>query len=204
MTFSFSTSYITLWTMVICLGLIAVEVLRELQKLQKVVTTAGFPNKLALPIGTPAPSFAAYDLRIGQITQGHLFDSSGGIVLFLSPSCTICKRLVHSLIVSKPSLVMTTICRGRQDECRTFLRQLGTDIPLFVDSAGTVGTLYQVLGPPTAVILDGDGRIRGTGHPKDATELKFLVEMSMAHPIGVSATRPGDGREKSALANAQI
>lgn len=43
---------------------------------------------------------------------------------------------------------------------RSFMSQGGFDLPILLDPSGSIAGDYRVTGVPTAVFIDGQGRIR--------------------------------------------
>jgi AhpC/TSA family len=47
-----------------------------------------------------------------------------------------------------------------ESDVRSFMSQGGFDLPVLLDPSGSIGGSYGVTGVPTAVFIDGQGRIR--------------------------------------------
>lgn len=182
MSFGFYGSYVALWALVVFQALVVVALLRQISELKRYVEQGGLPASNQLAAGTPAPAFSALDLRSRQSLGLERLNGRGGVVLFLSPDCTVCRGLADSLRAQgKDALVpIIPVCEGDDQGCSVFLERLGKDFPLLVDARQQVGNLFHVEGSPTAVVLDGDKKIRGYGHPQDARDLGELVRRSLA------------------------
>jgi hypothetical protein len=46
-----------------------------------------------------------------------------------------------------------------ESDVRSFMSQGGFDLPVLLDPSGSIGGSYGVTGVPTAVFIDGQGRI---------------------------------------------
>ncbi len=186
MSFSFYAGYAGLWALVVFQGLVVLALLRQIGELKRYVEQGGLPTSNQLPAGTPAPAFSALDLRSRQTTGLERLNGRGGVVLFLSPDCTVCRGLADSLRATAggdalPPVV--PVCAGDDKGCGMFLDRLGPAFPLLVDARQQIGRLYHVDGSPTAVVLDERQRVRGYGHPQDARDLHELLRRSLAEPL---------------------
>lgn len=134
-------------------------------------------NEDRLPIGSEAPEFTCIDVRSGQLVTLQTVGHTGGVILFLTPDCNLCRNLANSLRAPALSDLPTVIvfCQGSERGCSTFYERLDPKGYLLHKGSEQVATLYHVTGSPTAVILDGERRIRGYAHPQDLEDLKKLL-----------------------------
>ena len=72
-----------------------------------------------------------------------------------------------------------------------FLKRLESKVRIVLDGADATSLRYHVSGFPTAVAVDGDQKIRGYGHPKDAEELKQLLVRSPAKSVSEAGSKQG-------------
>jgi hypothetical protein len=173
--FSFSASYIALWVIVIFQGLLVLALLRQISELGKLVREGNSPGEEQLPAGSRTPQFSGLAEGTGQHVDNRIFDHRGGVILFLASDCSLCKGLANSLrseVEGLPQLV--AFCIGRERACARFIQRLAPEVPLLLRPAPDVALLYRVSRFPTAVVVDGEQKIRGYVHPKDAQDLKQL------------------------------
>jgi hypothetical protein len=173
--FSFSTSYIALWVLVIFQSFVLLALLQQIEKLRR-VAVSGRLFEDHLPQGSRAPEFA----NIGRPSV-HRFgtrslEGSGGVLLFLSSDCLACKGLVNNLGQSAtddlPPIVV--FCVGRERGCARFENRLITQCKFVVDGAAKTAARYRISNFPTAVVLDRELKISRYGHIKDVAEIKEL------------------------------
>jgi hypothetical protein len=179
-TVSFSATYIALWFVVIFEGLLILSLLQQLTKLRRLAEQGGSSEQNRLALGSKAPPFAGIDLHSGeQIGIAHL-DRRGGLVIFLSPDCSVCKSLVGSVALSNELPQTIAFCQGSQQACTALLTRVGVRIRSSFTGAEEAITSYRVSGFPTAVVVDGERRIRAYGYPKDAEDLKALFARGLS------------------------
>ncbi len=179
MRFGFPATYIALWAMVIFQGLLILALLQRLEKLRELIERGSFA-KDRLPIGSSAPEFFGTN-QFGQQTGLGSLDGRGGVILFLSPDCSLCNALVGSigaLVNELPPIV--AVCRGVAEACTAFSGQLGNAVQFLSDPSGETAALYGASAFPTAVVIDGSRKIRGYGHPKAVDDLKRTFAESLA------------------------
>lgn len=182
MSFGFTATYLALWALVIFQSLLILALLRQMGEIRKRIDEGGLPVDDRLPTGVPAPELAGADLRTGEPVGLRSLDGRGGVLLFLSPVCTVCKGLAEGLSRrgGEESVPVIAICQGEEEACSQFASRLGPHIPLLVDEDFALGTRYRISGSPTAVVLDGETAVRAYGHPREATDLDFLVKRALA------------------------
>lgn len=182
MSFGFSASYVALWMIVIFQGLLVLALLRQISELGKLVREGNLPGEEQLPAGSRTPQFRGLAEGTGRQVDNGIFDQRGGVILFLASDCSLCKGLAHSLrseVEGLPPLV--AFCIGRDRACARFVQRLGPEVPLLLRAAADVALLYRVSSFPTGVVVDGEQRIRGYGHPKDGQDLKQLFARHLSH-----------------------
>lgn len=180
MHFSFSASYIALWALVSFQGLVTLALLQQLAKLRRFLALGGFSED-RLPEGSQAPEFANIDKRSSRQFGVRSLEGTGGVVLFLTSECLVCKGLVDKLgrfaADDLPSII--AFCHGREQGCARFAKRLGTRVRLVLDGAEETTARYQISSFPTAVVVDGERKIRGYGHPKDIEEIRDVWSRSL-------------------------
>jgi hypothetical protein len=179
--FSFYASYIALWALVVFQGLVALALLQQLTKLRQFLALGGFSED-QLPEGSQAPEFANVDKRSSRESGVKSLEGRGGVVLFLSSECLVCRGLVDELGRSAADDLPVTIafCHGKERGCARFARRLGTRVRLVLDGAEKTASHYHISNFPTAVVVDDKGKIRLYGHPQAIGEIKDLWSRSLA------------------------
>jgi len=178
---SFMASYAALWVFVVFLSLVAVGLLREVTIMKRSLSQAGLRGDAPLVIGSRAPMFSAVDARLGRVVTNRVLDGQTTAVLFLSPGCSICRRLAYSLegFMEANSISVLAVCKGDLHNCEEFLESLSTQVPLILDPRSEVSELYGISSYPVAVIVDADRRIRGYGYPRDARSFQEFVASAL-------------------------
>jgi thiol-disulfide isomerase/thioredoxin len=120
-------------------------------------------SKLALACLTvlmSAPSFAQANLDLKGL-RGHVV-----YVDFWASWCTPCResfpwmKALESTYGSQGlSVVAIDLDHDRQDAQR-FLRMFKPNFPVIFDPAGTLAQRFNVMGMPTSVLIDREGKIR--------------------------------------------
>lgn len=178
---SFFVSYVAIWLLVLFQGLLVLALLRQLAELRRLVESGGAQGEDRLPVGSPAPEFEGLDARSGRRVDSHSLNGRGGVLIFLSPECGTCKDLADGLwrpaMDGLPPII--TFCQGGQQSCASFVRRLGPEVHVLRDDADEAATRYHVSGSPTAVVIDGEQKIRGYGHPQNVEDLKRLLSRSL-------------------------
>lgn len=147
------TSYVLLWAAVVLLSVTCVVLLRQIGVLHTRIRPLGvhFAGE-GLEPGTPAP-------RTQQLT----FEGDLTLIVFTSPTCTICAALVPSL--------------------RALEREYG-DVGLRVvehgDDTLPVFRAYNVSSTPYVIAVDGEGLVRGGGVANALEQVEELIETARA------------------------
>lgn len=180
MSFSFISSYVLLWGLVLFQLLVILALLRQLVELRHQLEAGGAVDRSRLPIGTPAPHFSKVALN-GPRNAATIPPARESVLLFLAASCAVCRGLADSLGRLDPnkSVPMVAVCLGDDSGCTPFAEQLAAVAPLVTDPAGTIAGLYRIRGYPTAVIIDDQGLIRGYGYPRTQRDLELTVEQAL-------------------------
>jgi methylamine dehydrogenase accessory protein MauD len=182
-------SNIVLWVVVTGLVFVLLALTRQLGVLHQRIAPAG-----ALMINRgPAvgEAVAAHDVvdlhgrefRIGAATA----DGKSTLILFLSPTCPVCKTLLPAVRSSRQQerdwLDVVLASDGDPAEHRQFVldHQLG-DLSYVLSP--TLGLSYQVNRLPFAALIDRDGVLRARGLVNSREHLESLFE---AQRLGVAS-----------------
>ena len=180
MKFTFFASYLAIWILVLFQGLLVLALLRQLAELRRLVELGGLHGEDRLPAGSLAPEFAGIDVRSGREVTLQSFSEVGGVLLFLVPDCNVCNGLANSIRppVTDELPPVVVFCQDTEGHCAPFRERLGAQVHLLGKSEETAER-YQVFGSPTAIVIDGELKIRAYGHPQEIKDLKQLVARSL-------------------------
>jgi Peroxiredoxin len=113
----------------------------------------------APPVGEPAPSLTLPDLNGNPLGLAE-FRGIETIVLFWNPRCGFCQRMLSDLKAweanppaGSPKLLV--VSTGAVEENRA----MGLRSPLVLDHAFDTGRSFGAYGTPSAVRVDGEGRV---------------------------------------------
>jgi|SRR5579883_1482296 len=186
----FYATYVVLWLLALLNAVLIIAALHHLTKLRQLVARGGLASQERLPLGSPAPEFFADDSNRHQAISLRLFAPRGGILLFLSPSCSVCHDLVKTLnieadVAEVPPIV--AICRGDNQACAKMLGKLDPRIYSVTNPSGAIAVNYRVSGTPTAVFIDEHLKVRGYGHPANIKDLFEFVGSAQEHSVSAES-----------------
>ena len=184
-----AVSNVVLWVLVVALSAVVLALTRQLGVLHQRIAPAGaLMLNRGLTVGEPAPvlELAALDgreLRVGLARD----DGRSTLLLFVSPSCPVCKSLLPAVKSSRRDerSWMDVILASDGDSAaqREFVRAQGLEgIPYVVSAA--LGLAYQVSRLPFAALLDEQGVLRARGLVNSREHLESLFE---ARRLGVAS-----------------
>jgi len=184
-----AVSNVVLWVLVLALSAVVLALTRQLGVLHQRIAPAGaLMLNRGLTVGEPAPvlELAALDgreLRVGLARD----DGRSTLLLFVSPSCPVCKALLPAVKSSRRDerSWMDVILASDGDSAaqREFVRAQGLEgIPYVVSAA--LGLAYQVSRLPFAALLDEQGVLRARGLVNSREHLESLFE---ARRLGVAS-----------------
>jgi hypothetical protein len=190
--FSFSASYIALWAVVVFQGLLVLALLRQVSQISKLVENGDLPGENPLPVGAPAPRIVGIGANSGRQVDSQQFVGRGGMVLFVSGDCFVCKGLSRSIqtLGHEGLPPMIVCCVGRANACQRFVERIGRLAPVLA-GADQIAMRYHVSGFPTVVVIDEQHSIRSYGHPKN------LRELTQIYSRGFGEYTDGSSQEES-------
>ena len=178
-----------LWVLVIGLSLVVLALTRQLGVLHERISPVGaLMLAKGLKVGELAPTLPLTDLQ-GQplIVGGTRTDGRTQLVMFVSPTCPVCKALLPVLKSSRKSgqgtLDIVLASDGDLAEQQAFVEQNGLGVFRYVVSA-PLGVSYQVSRLPYAVLVDAGGVLRARGIINSREHLESLFE---AQRLGVAS-----------------
>ena len=170
-----------LWAVVLALGLTVLALAWQIGVLHERLQPVG---ALALPkglkAGEPAPeieveTLAGQALRIGGRHPG----GTDTLVMFVSPSCPICKSLLPALRAirrrERPPVAVVLASDGPRPEHEAYVAAESlAEFPYVLSER--LGIAYGAGRLPHAVLLDGAGTVRATGLVNSREHLDSLFE----------------------------
>jgi methylamine dehydrogenase accessory protein MauD len=174
-------SNVALWLVVIALSVALLAVVRQLGVLHERIAPVGaLMLAKGLKVGEFAPTIAAQDLEGRTITVGAArADGRATLIMFVSPTCPVCKTLLPILKSSQPSerywLDIILASDGETAGQREFVQthRLGA-FPYIVSAP--LGISYQVSRLPFAALIDAQGVLRARGIVNSREHLESLFE----------------------------
>jgi len=178
-----------LWVLVIALALIVLALVRQLGVLHERISPVGaLMLAKGLKVGELAPALAVTDLAGQPLTIGGTrADGRTMLLMFVSPTCPVCKALLPVLKSSRKSeqgaVDIVLASDGEEAAQQTFVREHGLGVFRYVVSA-PLGISYQVSRLPYAVLIDAAGVLRARGIINSREHLESLFE---AQRLGVAS-----------------
>ncbi len=176
-----AASNVALWFVVIALCVALLAVVRQLGVLHERIAPVGaLMLAKGLKVGENAPTITAQDLEGRSITLGSArTDERATLVMFVSPTCPVCKALLpvlkSSLTLERDWLDIILASDGDGKDQREFVlaHRLG-GFPYVVSAP--LGIAYQVSRLPFAVLIDAQGVLRARGIINSREHLESLFE----------------------------
>jgi methylamine dehydrogenase accessory protein MauD len=182
MTEALLVSNIVLWVLVVVLALIVLALARQVGILHERVAPAG----ALMPTSGP---------KVGEITEAMTLTDLGGnevmiggtnpngeatFVLFISPTCPVCKSLVPTAksLARREGKRMRLVFASDGDKVEqheAYARDLGLDDFHYVISE-RLGMAYEVSKLPFALLIGSDGALHSKGLVNTREHLESLVE----------------------------
>jgi methylamine dehydrogenase accessory protein MauD len=170
-----------LWLLVIALSVALLAVIRQLGVLHERIAPVGaLMLAKGVKIGESAPQVAVQDIEGGSLTVGApRSDGRATLVMFVSPTCPVCKTLLpvlkSSLASERDWLDILLASDGDPESQRAFVlsNRLGS-FPYVVSAP--LGVSYQVSRLPFAALIDAQGILRARGIINTREHLESLFE----------------------------
>ncbi|GBC85792.1 Methylamine utilization protein MauD [bacterium HR11] len=182
-------SYVLLWVLVVLLALAVFALARQIGVLHERIAPLGALVTAHGPqIGEPSPVLDVRDIqgrpfRIG----GERSDGRGLYIVFVSPECPICKKILPSLKVMARSerhrFEFVLVSDGEERDHWGFIQEFGLqEFPYILSS--DLGMTYRIGRLPYAVLLDDKGVVRAKGLVNTMEHLESLI---VAYDMGVAS-----------------
>ena len=173
-------SNVVLWLLVVVLALLVLALARQVGILHERVAPAGALQPTEGPkVGELTEPMALSDLGGLPVTIGGSSQRST-FVLFISPTCPVCKSLVptaKSLAKSEASRLQLVFASDgdNREAHEAYARDLGLgDYPYVLSES--LGMKYQVSKLPFALLINADGTLSSKGLVNTREHLESLIE----------------------------
>jgi len=180
-----ATSNVILWVVVIIQSLLIFALMRQVGVLHERVFPAGALMSTAGPkVGEAAPVHTVQTLSNTTITLGgKQAGNKNTLLLFVSPSCPICKTMlpyVNSVLAAEQqptNIVLASDAEGVSERAQheQFIRDQKLPADHYVLSR-ELGLAYLVDKLPFAVLIDNQGILRAKGMVNSREHLESLFE----------------------------
>ena len=198
-----AVSNVVLWVLVIGLSIIVLALVRQLGVLHERITPVGaLMLARGLKVGELAPTLTIPDLEDQPLTVGGTrADGRTMLLMFVSPTCPVCKALLPVLKSSRKSEQATVdivlASDGEIAAQREFVREQGLGAFRYVVSA-PLGISYQVSRLPFAVLIDAAGVLRARGIINSREHLESLFEAQRLGTASLQDFLDGRARHEAA------
>ena len=182
MTEALIVSNVVLWVLVIVLALVVLALARQVGILHERVAPAGALMPTTGPkVGELTKAMDLTDIRGGELVIGGANPSGEAtFVMFISPTCPICKSLVPTAksLAKREGKRMRLVFASDGDKVEqheAYARDLNLNDYHYVISEG-LGMTYEVSKLPFALLIGGDGALHSKGLVNTREHLESLVE----------------------------
>ncbi len=171
-------SNLLLWVVVLVLGAVVFGMVRQIGVLHERVAPMGaLANDRGPEVGEMAPDMKIAGMEGGLVQiGGPVPGGRSRLLLFVSPSCPICKKLlpIARSFAAGERLDVVIIGDGDVAEQREMIRANSLEAIPYVNSP-QVGMAFQVGKLPYAILIDEDGVIRAKGLVNSREHLESLA-----------------------------
>ena len=182
MTEAVVVSNVILWVVVIVLGLVVLALARQVGVLHERVAPAGALQPTSGPkVGELTEAMSLSDISGRDITIGGPSpDQLHTLVMFISPTCPVCKSLVPTAksLVNAERKRMQLVFASDGDKLaqhQAYARDLKLDKYPYVLSE-KLGRAFEVSKLPFAVLVGADGTLQSKGLVNTREHLESLIE----------------------------
>lgn len=200
MLLSLLVSTVLSWIVILLLGVAVLALARQVGVLHMRVAPAGALTTAAGPaVGSSAAAIPATTIDGTATTVGgHKHGTPLRLLMFVSPSCPLCKGLIPMAKSFARDERVELIFIGDDDAAATreMIAQQGLGGYSFINGP-EVGQAYEVAKLPYAVLMDEHGTILSKGLVNSREHLESLV---IAHEMGIRSVQDYIGKLK-AVAN---
>ena len=167
-----------LWVVVICLSLAVLALARQVGVLHERVAPAGaLLSGVGPGVGEQSPRLEVHAMAGNAVTVGGtLATGKALLMLFVSQTCPICKKLIPIAMDFAKSERLQVLFVGDADvsEQKKLIAQFGLDEQRFINGS-QIGMAYRVDKLPYAVLLDDRGVIAAKGLVNSREHFESLI-----------------------------
>jgi peroxiredoxin len=177
MSVSVALSIAALWILVILQGAILLGVVRVVHQLQQGGALASLPPQQGERLASQrVPEFTTVDVFGKPIGSADL-TAPLTAVLFVSPKCSNCVVTLEELqlLQAKVDGNVVVVCMAETEECRHVVHDYDLTVPVIADPDQELSKRFDIISPPTAVLVSGGGHILQYGHPGRDENLEGLL-----------------------------
>jgi methylamine dehydrogenase accessory protein MauD len=171
-------SQVLLWVAVIALSLTVLALARQVGVLHERVAPAGALISAAGPgVGEQSPRMEVLTMAGNAVTVGaKLAPGSALLMLFVSQTCPICKKLIPIALDFARSERLDVLFVGDADagEQKKLIERFGIEERRFINGS-QIGMAYRVDKLPFAVLLDDQGVIAAKGLVNSREHFESLI-----------------------------
>lgn len=178
MSVSVALSFTALWILVILQGAILLGVVRVVHQLQRDGALASLPPQQGERLASHrTPEFSTVDV-FGKPVSSEDFTAPLTAVLFVSPKCSNCVVTLEELqaLQAKVDGNVVVVCMAESEDCRRIVNDYELTLPVIADPDQELSKRFDIIAPPTAVLVSGGGHIVQYGHPGRDENLEGLLQ----------------------------
>jgi peroxiredoxin len=130
--------------------------------------------------GPYAPDFTLNDINGNQVSLSDFRDTKAVLLIFWTTWCPYCRVALRSLRDSNQELkdlgveLLTINVNEPALKASNFIKGLGPDFTVLLDSDARVSNSYGLLGVPTYFVISKSGRVIFNGNRFSKAKLKDL------------------------------
>ncbi|MCH7816150.1 MAG: redoxin domain-containing protein [Proteobacteria bacterium] len=200
-------SNIVLWIVVIVLALLVFALTRQVGILHERVAPAGALLPTSGPkVGELTEEFSLTAIDGNSLVIGGANESGlASFILFISPTCPVCKTLVPTAkaLVKSEAKRMQLIFASDGDDLqrhKSYVRDLKIDSYPYVLSEA-LGMRFEVSKLPFAVLIGSDGTLKSKGLVNTREHMESLIE---SMDTGISTVQEYIGKTQSDHADPEL
>ncbi len=172
MQFPLITFFILLSAIVLLNLFMTLGIIRKLNAMSASSTPARSDTRERLQKGDQAPDFTAETLDSQQV---NLATYAGRSIAFqfLSTHCTPCREIIAEFLELAPLAASTgvefvLVMLDEAAQVRAFVEEFQLPLPVLVAprSDNDFAAKYKISGTPSYCLIDGQGQVISSGHPK--------------------------------------
>ncbi len=196
-------SQVMLWIALLVLAVVCVALARQIGVLHQRIAPAGALSlRQPLKLGDLTPELTLPSLQGPSVKIGGVRDGRSQLLLFLSPTCTVCEAILPALKsahgAERQWLEIVLASDGTLDRHEAFVREKGLrKFPYVVSES--LGRSYGVAKLPYAVLIDEAGKLSSTGlvNTREHLESLFIAKESGVSSIQEFLSQRGPKRATS-------